>query len=357
MRLPNIKLNEIEEYKNFSVDILLDKDYDLVSGGIYNTENIYNDFILIKIVNGIPVYNGKNILISEHSNKPQAKNSFVEINNKFKNIFFNIEIMEEIDKPLLFLNVLTSSNSFIPSNISIIAKNCGQIDILEVLTQEDGVRGVLVNNVREFEIENSTINYSRVDELNNFNSSVFNYNGFVNNGTLKKILLNNSGFININNWNIDLVSSNSNCFIFGVVKLNNSMRHGSVCKINHLAKETNSTQEFRHILDGNSYAMYDGDSTIIGKAKDSSTAQHSKTIMLSNNARIFNKPRLNIYTGEVKAKHGASVGKLDDEDIFYLKQRGLKDTIIKKLLVDAFVIDVIDLVESSKIREYLYDKR
>ncbi|QEN04971.1 SufD family Fe-S cluster assembly protein [Thiospirochaeta perfilievii] len=361
MPLANLNLQSVEEFRNFSIDSLFLKDYKVKIGGEkFNIENRFKNMEKIYIVNGIPVSKDLpigvsivNLDITEINNY----NPLLNFNNKYNGKIWDINFESQRLSDIVIINVITDSNIFIPSNIRYSIEDEGVINILEVTLTQGSSSGVLVNNRREFSIKNSTLNYSSLNESGDENSILFNYYGFVNGGSLNSVNLNNQGFTTMNIWDVDLLTDGSECSVYGVIKLEKNMKHGTICKINHLEKNTFSNQEFRFILDGSSYAMYDGDSTVVNSAKDSSTAQNSKTIMLSNSARIYNKPRLNIYTGEVKATHGASVGRLDGEDIFYLKQRGLKESIIKSLLIDAFVIDLLDKVKSNSFREYLHDKR
>lgn len=363
MNLPELNLNKIEEFKNFSLNEVFGKEYEVKIGGDIphqNSNDKFKDFLIINIVNGVPVLENisNEIEIKEFSfREVRSYNPIPNLNKDFQSILYEIQFKKCPSKPVVLVNYITDISSFIPGNIRFSVNIGGTINILEVTEGNLDIDEVFINNNREFNINNSFVNYSRADKLNKKSSIFNNYYGYVDNGTLNCISLDNTGSNSMNNWDVDLISADSNCYVSSVIKLKDKMRHGSICKINHLAENSISNQEFRHVLDDDCYAMYDGDSTILNVAKNSSTAQKSRTIMLSDNARILNKPRLNIYTSEVKATHGASVGKLNDDDIFYLKQRGLPDNIIKELLVDAFVIDLINNIESEKIRGYLYDKR
>lgn len=366
MLLPDIKLNSVEEFKNFSLNEIFTKNYSVKSGGdVKDILDIHDNkelekFSKIYVLNGVPSSFDLPTFVEIIKNRVSELETFnplLNLNNKYNDTTYEIVFNKPTINPVVIINYITETESFVPSNIKYTVKGGGVLNLLEITKQVSGLKNVFMNNRRELSIENSVVNYSRVDDVEDSTSVFYNYNGYVDSGTLNCVSLNNVGYFNMNNWNIDLVSPESTCNVYGVINLKNNSRFGTICKLNHLAPNTVSNQEFRHVLDGNSYGMYDGDSTVLNIAKESSTSQKSKTIMLSDGARILNKPRLNIYTGEVKATHGATVGKLNDDDIFYLKQRGLPDRVIKEMLINAFVIDVLDRIESEKIREYIYDKR
>lgn len=360
MFLPDLNLNDIEEYKNFNLKDIVKNEYDLKIGGDFREikkSNLSDKFHIIHLINGVPdVSTLPGFIEIESLDLVDVKsyNPFVNINREYQNVIYNLIFKVSSDLPVLVVNNYTDAGSFIPSNIRYTLKDGVEINLLESTNSD---MNILANSNREFNISNATLNYTRVDEISSGASLIYNYYGVIDGGILNAVGFNNSGYININNWDISLIREGTGCFICGIVILKEQMRQGNICKINHIDGGTKSSQEFSHILDGESYAMYDGDSTILKNTRDAVISQKSKTIMLSDNARILNKPRLNIYTGEVKATHGATVGSLNPDDIFYFKQRGFHDNVIKEMLINAFVTDLIDRVESEAIREYLYDKR
>lgn len=356
MTFDNLNLNTIEEFKNFNINSLISGEYDLSFGGVLDSFTEDDRFHCIYIVNGIPNINSlvpgikvqKEIYLDIESGNP-----FSKINSKYNNSTYNIILNRNFNKPIMLANYYTLKSGFTPSNIKITLEGDLDIDLIE--TSNVSNDNISINN-REFNLFNSILNYSKIDLDNGKFKQLYNYHVSIGSGGINAITINNRGLLNVNNWNVNLKDDEAECNIYGVIDLKGNMHHGTICKIKHLFKNTKSTQEFRHILNDNSYAMYDGTSSIDNKAKDSVALQQSKTIMLSNNARIYNKPRLNIFTGEVKAKHGASVGKLNDENIFYLRQRGLPENKIREILIRAYVDDYINKISSSVIKEYVYEK-
>ncbi|MGL1892862.1 MAG: SufD family Fe-S cluster assembly protein [Spirochaetaceae bacterium] len=354
MYLPELNLNSIEEFKSFNIDELFKIDCLTKTVPVVELKKV-DGFIQIDIVDGVPRTNNLTEGITISSVKTKKVDSFNPLINLNTTETFKIIFKTSPNKPVAIVNHITGKFSFISSNITYVVLNEVNVDILETsnLYNENEV---FVNNNRGFNIEYSNVSYSRVEELSNKHNLIYNYNGFVNSGSLDVVTLNQSGNICMNIWDMDLFNEGT-CNVNGVISLKDTMKHGTICKINHKDRETISNQEFRHVLDGRSFAMYDGDSIVLNNAKDSNTSQHSKAIMLSNGARILNKPRLNIFTSEVKAAHGASVGKLNSEDIFYLKQRGFPEVTIKKLLINAFVTDVIDRIKSDIVKEFFNEKK
>lgn len=356
MTLDNLQLNKVEEYKNFNIDKVLEGDYSLSLGGEINSLYKDNRFNCIHIVNGIPISNdsvdGINIEQEKYIDI-KSNNPFTKINSLYNKNIYNIIFSKSIEKPILIINYYTIESGFTPSNIKITLLNNIEIDLIETSI---ACSNLLFINNRVFDLRNSVLNYSKMDMANGDFKQLYNYYVFIDSGVINAITLNNSGQLNINNWRVKLGKKDALCKIYGIIDLKENMYHGTICKIKHFFNNTKSVQEFRHILDDNSCAMYDGTSYIDKEARNSEAFQEAKTIMLSNSARIYVKPRLNIFTGEVKAKHGATIGKLNEENIFYLRQRGLPEKKIKKIIIKAFINDFIDKISSSVIKEFIYEK-
>lgn len=357
MKLPKLTLQKYEEYKNFNINEVLDREFVKIkdSNDVVPINNSFDDYTVINIVNGIPFLREDNTFISLEKKElieTETSNPFISLNYSYSNEEFILKISSTPKKPVLLVNTYTTKNSFVTSNLKIVIDNGIKVDLLEINDSKVDFLGI---NNRVVIINNGTLNYTRKDKDNKESNLVYNYNIEINSGIFNSISLNKEGNVNINNWLVNLNKEDSKTNIYGIVELDDSKKHGSVCIINHNCKETYSVQEFRHILDDNSYAMYHGDTIIKSGAINSNAAQNSKAIMLSDTSRILNKPRLNVFTGEVKATHGATVGRLNNEDIFYLKQRGISEKEIKLILIKAFIIDVVDKIESEVIRGYVYD--
>src|SRR5690606_5458029 len=80
--------------------------------------------------------------------------------------------------------------------------------------------------------------------------------------------------------------------------------------------------------------------------------QSNKNILLSDKATVNAKPQLEIFADDVKCSHGCTVGRLDEEALFYLKSRGISENSAKSILLHAFAVDVLEKIESEPIRKY-----
>ncbi len=99
--------------------------------------------------------------------------------------------------------------------------------------------------------------------------------------------------------------------------------------------------------------MFNGKVMVRQDAQKTNAFQENKTILLSDDAIIDTKPQLEIFADDVKCTHGATVGQLDDESLFYLKSRGIGEDLAKSMLINAFADDVIMDLKFQDLRDYL----
>ena len=121
-------------------------------------------------------------------------------------------------------------------------------------------------------------------------------------------------------------------------------------KMNHLAKKTFSNQFFRGILEENSRASFTGLVKIEKGCTNSKSQQANNNLLLSEKAQIKSDPQLEIYCNDVECSHGSTVGQFDDNALFYLCSRGITKEYAKKMLLEAFCIDILDRVNNPLIQ-------
>jgi len=112
-----------------------------------------------------------------------------------------------------------------------------------------------------------------------------------------------------------------------------------------------SREFFRHILDHESTGVFQGKVVVRQHAQKTDGGMKSQTLMLGDDAVMNNKPELEIFADDVVCGHGATVGQLDDDQIFYLQSRGLSRAESESLLLEAFANEALDLVADETLRE------
>jgi Fe-S cluster assembly protein SufD len=123
--------------------------------------------------------------------------------------------------------------------------------------------------------------------------------------------------------------------------------------IDHAMPNCSSHELYKSILDGNSRGVFNGKIIVRKDAQKTDAKQTNRTLLLSDEATIDTKPQLEIFADDVKCTHGATVGQLDEEQLFYLRTRGLGEVAAKDILTYAFASDVIQKVHIDPLREQL----
>ena len=107
------------------------------------------------------------------------------------------------------------------------------------------------------------------------------------------------------------------------------------------------------MLDGVARAVFNGKVVVHPGAQKTNAHQANHNLLLSRDAEIDTKPELEIYADDVQCTHGATVGQIDEAQIFYLRSRGIEEAMAKSLLVHAFAHDVIERIRIAALRNRL----
>ena len=261
-----------------------------------------------------------------------------------------------VEKPLHLLYLSTSSGEPTASypRTLVVCGEGSQATFIETWGQNgDGI--TLSNAVTEFELaENSIINHYKVNEtgaesyhisttqIQQAGKSVFNSNSFTFNG---KIVRNDINAVHSGEG----ISTTLN----GLSLAEGSRLIDNHTSIDHATPNCESHELYKYILNDKSRGVFNGKIFVREDAQKTDAKQTNKTLLLSDDAQIDTKPQLEIYADDVKCTHGATIGQLDDKQIFYLRSRGISLEDARSLLVYAFAGDLISRVKVEALRDRL----
>jgi len=129
---------------------------------------------------------------------------------------------------------------------------------------------------------------------------------------------------------------------------------GNVVTVNHNRPYAKSAQEARSILKDTATGIFDAKIHVAHDARYSDAKQNSKAILLSDHAHMYAKPQLEIYTDELEASHGSTIGQLEEDMLFYLRSRGITNEEARKMLILAFADTLIESVSNTKALEKIH---
>lgn len=142
-------------------------------------------------------------------------------------------------------------------------------------------------------------------------------------------------------------------FVDGLYMLNGSQHHDTHSIIDHTVPNCISHQTYKGVLNDTSRGVFNGKVFVRENAHGTDAQQSNKNLLLSDTARVDTKPQLEIFNDDVKCSHGATVGQLEEEELFYLLARGLPRTLAKNLLTYGFAEQVINKIGIESIKSEL----
>ncbi len=143
---------------------------------------------------------------------------------------------------------------------------------------------------------------------------------------------------------IEINGRGASAQVNGMVVADMQQRAAYATRILHHAENTTSSQLFKYVADGNSHCSFDGRIVVDEAARFTDARQTNRNLLASPGATMHAEPTLEIYCDEVKCSHGATTGQLDERALFYMRQRGIPEDKARRMLMEAFVGDVISTV-------------
>lgn len=261
-----------------------------------------------------------------------------------------------VDVPINILFITATGGKKIlsqPRNLFVVGKN-SQISIVErYVTLDDGI--YFTNVVSEIVAgENSIVNHIKIQEegLNAFHVSRTEIDQEKNsNFTSYSISL--GGEISRNDVNSKFNDEGGECTLNGLYLLTGSQLYDTHSLVDHAKPHCTSHENYKGILDDNSRGVFNGKVIVRKDAQKTNAFQENKNIILSDNALVDTKPQLEIFADDVKCSHGATVGQLDEDSLFYLKSRGIGEDKARSILIHAFASDVIKSIKIEPVKNYL----
>ncbi|MEO1595520.1 MAG: Fe-S cluster assembly protein SufD [Pseudomonadota bacterium] len=168
--------------------------------------------------------------------------------------------------------------------------------------------------------------------------------------TLDTVTVDAGGKTVRNDLNVRLEGPGARVDMRGVYLGNDSQHIDNHTRVDHIARDTVSREDYRGILRDRSRGVFNGKVYVHKGADGTDAAQSNPNLLLSDHAEIDTKPELEIYADDVKCAHGATVGQIDETSLFYLRSRGIDESTALQLLTYAFCREVLTGIENDALR-------
>ncbi|MGC8594601.1 MAG: Fe-S cluster assembly protein SufD [Candidatus Kryptoniota bacterium] len=286
-----------------------------------------------------------------------ASNAFTALNAAFTYDGAFIRMPDgEKSKPvhLLFLADPKSKQIvYHPHNIIIAGKN-SNLTIIEHYAALKNDR-YFTNSVTEiFANENSSINHIRLQfESEDAFHIGSTYVSLSRSSSYSSHSVNIGGEISRHDLNVVLAEEGASTDLYGLYMLTGKQLSDTHTFIDHTAPHCTSQEHYKGILDENSHGVFNGKILVRKGAQQTNSYQENRNIILSSGAKVDTKPQLEIFADDVKCSHGATVGQLSADSIFYMRSRGISEETARLILIHAFASDVLNNIKINGVRKYL----
>ena len=352
--LPDSKLESWRKVNlsNFSLDSLLSTNRKICSFSI-NTDLIAaNEFASVDSFAKVYIENTFKTLIEKNK-----ANFFALLNLSFFEIGIlskvpaNTSIVEPI---LLNVNYPHGESSFSPLLIWKLEKNSNS-SIYEKMNSLPSEEFNLINPLSYIEMENGA--KSTFVTIEDFQDSTFHFRNLITNqgldSELKLYHFNLGGYKGKTLVVNDLNGENANIKAIGATTLSKREFQDIEFTISHFASRTDSNLKFKTVVKDKSHHIFTGNLYIPKASFHVTASQVNNNLTMSRTARAESMPKLEVFADDVKCSHGATVGEVNAEQLFYLMSRGLTENESRFLIIEGFLKEILDLVTVEEIQNLL----
>ena len=155
---------------------------------------------------------------------------------------------------------------------------------------------------------------------------------------------------------VEFAGDDSSASIVGLYTPGPNQHHDTMIRVDHASSGCTSDQHLRGVIADHGRGSFSGAVVVAAGTTRTDAGQVNHNILLGPNAEADSRPWLEIYSDDVSCTHGSSVGRLDDDALFYLRSRGIAVGDARRILVEAFVREVIESISPPPVRAWLEDR-
>lgn len=282
---------------------------------------------------------------------------FVALNTAFTQdgVFVYVPRNTVVEKPIHILHIAkTDEDLFLQPRNLFVAEQSASVSLIQSMhtltdthTFTNVVTEVLVEanaDVNHYKIQREGPNASQVNTLNVYQSddSLFDTTAVSLDGEVIR-----------NNIHITADGENCESRLYGLFLGRDEMHIDNHTLVDHTQPNCFSDELYKGVLDDASTGVFNGKVFVHRDAQQINAYQSNKSIVLTDEADMYSKPELEIYADDVQCSHGATMGQLDKDALFYLRSRGLHEKQAQSMLLLAFARDVIDNIDVEALRAHL----
>ncbi|SNT35871.1 Iron-regulated ABC transporter permease protein SufD [Ekhidna lutea] len=245
-----------------------------------------------------------------------------------------------------------NSNGFTNPRIKVNVKDGHTFRIIEkLITPEE--QKTFTNSYIDFNVGKNAFGYHT--KVQNYNAETFSHETVVAHVSRDGQFYNNTfsfeGAMVRNNLTINLEDENTEGHMYGLFLLDKKSHVDNNTSVDHTKPNSFSNELYKGILDEKSTGVFNGKIYVRQDAQKTNAFQSNNNILLSEDATLHTKPQLEIWADDVKCSHGCTSGQLDEDAIFYLRARGIKEKNAKAMILKAFAIETMQHIKVESVKE------
>lgn len=261
-----------------------------------------------------------------------------------------------VDKTIQLVNILRGDVNFMVNRrVLIILEEGAQVRLLACDHAMDNVNFLATQVIEVFVGENANLDFYELEETHT--STVRISNMYVKQEANSNVLLNGMTLHNgttRNTTQVLLAGEGANLNFCGMAIADKNQHVDNNTTIDHAVPNCISNELFKYVLDDQSTGAFAGLVLVRPDAQHTSSQQTNRNLCATREAHMYTQPQLEIYADDVKCSHGATVGQLNENALFYMQQRGISAREARLLLMFAFVNEVIDTIRLDVLRDRLH---
>ncbi|WP_300901007.1 Fe-S cluster assembly protein SufD [uncultured Bacteroides sp.] len=261
-----------------------------------------------------------------------------------------------VERPIQLVNILRGDVDFLVNRrVLIVLEEGAQARMLMCDHAMDNVNFLATQVIEVFVGANAFFDLYELEETHT--STVRISNLYVKQEANSNVLLNGMTLYNgttRNTTEVLLAGEGAEIRLCGMAIEDKNQHVDNHTTIDHAVPNCTSNELFKYVLDDQSVGAFSGLVLVRPGAQHTSSQQTNRNLCATHDARMYTQPQLEIYADDVKCSHGATVGQLDENALFYMRQRGISEREARLLLMFAFVNEVVDTIRLDALRDRLH---
>lgn len=268
-------------------------------------------------------------------------------------VFIAVKRGKIVSHPVYIYNITDGQVLALPRTLVHLAENA-QIQIVETFANV-GTAESFTNQVMEIVVERDAIlDYCKIqNEHANASQVSTTHIRQTGKSLANAVTISLNGAIVRNNTNVVMEDAYCEAHLYGLYYPKGNTLIDNHTVVDNAQPNCYSNELYKGMLDENGTGVFNGKIFVRQPAQKTNAFQSNKNVLLSDTASVNTKPQLEIFADDVKCSHGCTVGKLDEEGLFYLQSRGVPEKTAKAMLLHGFAGDVIEKIKIEVIREYV----